>query len=213
MVHISRARFWRRFHSSLDRSGKAITGGRRWAFTEGLMGSWRKRGRAKIFSSEECEMWFKCSKISYCHDHFKTPSLEVLELKIPQYSVSESTCGKKFSCDYIVCSIPDCCWRRQEMNIHELLKKNYGYWAVFLLHTLVPPDRAIGGKESEEVLRIRRSSSTAFANSTKAYPRLEWRSRSRHNNCSPEVLGCLRPVCNSNENNLLTSHSFSSFEQ
>lgn len=34
-------------------------------------------------TQEQCEMWPKCSKQSYFHDHFKTHSLEVLELKFP----------------------------------------------------------------------------------------------------------------------------------
>lgn len=49
-------------------------------YTEGL----KQTGRAKIFFSEEYKMWSKRSKISYFHDHFKTPSLEVLELKFPK---------------------------------------------------------------------------------------------------------------------------------
>lgn len=82
MLH---ARFWGgRFQSGLDRSGKAITGGRHWACIEGLVGSRRQRGRTRIFYSEKCEMWSKCSKISYFHYRFKTTSLEVLELKFPK---------------------------------------------------------------------------------------------------------------------------------
>lgn len=81
MVHILSARFWGgRFHCRLVRSGKAMMGGRHWAYTEAL----KHTGRTKIFYSEECKMWSKRGKISYFHDHFKTPFLEVLELKFPK---------------------------------------------------------------------------------------------------------------------------------
>lgn len=53
------------------------------------------------------------------------------------------------------------------MNIHELLKINCMYWAIFLLHTLVPPERGVSEKGNEEVLNISHSSSAAFAKSTR----------------------------------------------
>lgn len=91
------------------------------------------------------------------------------------------------------------------MNIHELLKINCMYWAIFLLHTLVPPERGVSEKGSEEVLNISHSSSAAFAKST----RLVQGDNGALNLSTTTIIltffGCLHPVCNSSENNLLTT--------
>lgn len=100
-------------------------------------------------TQEQCEMWPTCSKRSYFHDHFKTPSLEVLELKFSNVE-SQRAPEAKLSSPTLLVQF----WsrrRRQGMGILKLLKLNCIYWVIFLLHTWVPPDRAIDEKESEEV--------------------------------------------------------------
>lgn len=104
-------------------------------------------------------MWPKCSKISHCHHHFKTLCLESrTRTEMPQGAITESTWAELSS---------DPCFLNPGLlltpsNIHEPLKTNCTYWAMCLLHSLVPPERVVDEKEGKEVLNIIHSSWAAL---------------------------------------------------
>lgn len=93
-------------------------------------------------------------------------------------------------------------------NIHEPLKTNCSYWALCVLHSLVPLHRVVDAKEGEDVLNIIHSSLAALLSPQSL---LQEESVALSLSMATMALtfsGCLCWVLSSDRNTLLTQHSF-----
>lgn len=139
-------------------------------------------------------MWPKCCKISHFHHHFKTPYLEsCTRLKRPKVP-SQRVPGQS--------PPPLHCFLNPgllltPLNIHEPLKTNCTYWAMCLLHSLVPPDRVVDEKEGEEVLNIIHSSWAALPSPQRLIQEENVALSLSMATMALKFFGCLCPVCSS----------------